>query len=169
MKLCRSFFDLAWVPIIALLFYLEKNNFILLLMIKGTTSLLGVIGNPVSHSSSPAMQNAAILESGLDYVYVPLPVNHATDLEQVLKALPLMGFKGVNVTVPYKEIVIPYLDELRGLAESIGAVNTIICHDGKLIGYNTDAEGFIVALQQEGSISVAGKKASAGWRSRRRS
>ncbi|MCL4262670.1 MAG: shikimate dehydrogenase [Anaerolineae bacterium] len=93
--------------------------------ITGTTQLLGIIGWPVAHSFSPAMHNAALADRGLDYVYVPLPV-HPEEVSTAVSALPTLGFRGVNVTVPHKQAVMPLLDELEDAAQAIGAVNTIV-------------------------------------------
>ncbi|GIK56495.1 MAG: shikimate dehydrogenase [Chloroflexi bacterium] len=95
------------------------------LPITGSTQLLGIIGWPVAHSFSPAMHNAALADRGLDYVYVPLPV-HPDEVSTAVSALPTLGFRGVNVTVPHKQAVMPLLDELEDAAQAIGAVNTIV-------------------------------------------
>ena len=90
--------------------------------INGQTALYGIIGNPVSHSLSPAMHNAAFAELGENSVYLPFPV---LDLEAGIAGLKALGVKGVSVTIPYKEAVIPLLDEIEDVARQIGAVNTI--------------------------------------------
>jgi len=118
-------------------------------MINGATRLVGLIGWPVEHSLSPAMHNAAFAALGLNWVYVPLPVPPGA-LEAAVKGLAALGFRGANVTVPHKQAVMPYLDELTEAARAIGAVNTIIVRDGRLTGDNTDAEGFIRALREGG-------------------
>ena len=115
--------------------------------ISGKTSLVGLIGWPVSHSLSPRMHNAAFAELGLDWTYVPLPVR-PDDVEQALKGLAALNFVGANVTVPHKQAVIRYLDELSEAARITGAVNTIHLKNGKFFGYNTDAIGFLNALQE---------------------
>ena len=125
------------------------------LVISGKTKVCGLIGDPVEHSMSPAMHNAAFRELGLDYIYLPFRVKK----EEVGKAIDGMrafNFRGLNVTIPHKVAVMPLLDELDPLAEKIGAVNTIINNDGKLTGYNTDAGGFLRALLAKG-IEPAGK------------
>jgi shikimate dehydrogenase len=115
--------------------------------INGKTQLIGLIGWPVSHSFSPAMHNAAAEAYGLNWVYVPLPV----DPERVATAvsgLAALGFRGVNVTVPHKQAVMPLLDELSPGAQAIGAVNTIVVgENGRLTGHNTDWSGFLADLQ----------------------
>ena len=114
-------------------------------MITGKTKTLGIIGWPVSHSLSPVMHNAAFTALSLDYSYIPLPI-HPDHLEQGIKGLKSMGFVGANVTIPHKVSIMPYLDELDHSAKLTGAVNTIVIKEGKAIGYNTDAQGFVLSL-----------------------
>lgn len=116
--------------------------------INGKTGLVGLIGWPVGHSFSPAMHNRAFDMTGANLVYVPLPTAR-DDLSAVVRALPKMGFVGANVTIPHKEKVIRFLDEISGDAKLIGAVNTISCVNGILKGYNTDGAGFLSALIEE--------------------
>ncbi|WP_108669575.1 shikimate dehydrogenase [Peribacillus acanthi] len=110
--------------------------------------LYGVIGDPISHSMSPAMHNSAFSDLGIDAYYHPFHVSpeHLKDAVKGLKALNIQGF---NVTVPHKTSIIPLLDEIDPLASAIGAVNTVVKKDGKLIGYNTDGLGFVSALLHE--------------------
>ena len=115
-------------------------------MINGRTQLLGLIGQPVGHSFSPAMHNAAIAALGLNMAYVPLPVA-AERLPDALRGLAALGFRGVNVTVPHKEAVLPYLNAIFPAARVIGAVNTIVIGDGALTGFNTDWSGFLGDLE----------------------
>lgn len=136
-------------------------------MISGTTRLLGVIGDPVAHSRSPRMQNAALRELGLDWAYVPLPVT-ADRLEEALRGLVALGFVGVNVTVPHKEAVARMVDELRPVAEASGSVNTVvIAEDGRLIGDSTDGPAIAEAITSEvgerytGTVTVLGAGGSA--------
>jgi shikimate dehydrogenase len=117
--------------------------------ITGKTSLVGLIGWPVEHSLSPAMHNAAFAELGIDWAYVPLPV-HPDNLQRALKGLAALNFVGVNVTVPHKQAVMRYVDELSDAARLTGAVNTIQIKEGKYYGYNTDAYGFLHALVEAG-------------------
>jgi shikimate dehydrogenase len=123
--------------------------------ISGTTHKVGLIGWPVGHSFSPEIHNAAFSYCKLDYIYVPLPVE-PSQLEQAVHGLKALGFSGANVTIPHKIAVMEYLDAIDDTARLAGAVNTIVVERGKLIGYNTDARGFITALQQNG-FAVHGK------------
>ena len=136
-------------------------------MISGTTRLLGVIGDPIAHSRSPRMQNAALQALGLNWAYVPLPVK-AANLESVLRGLQAVGFVGVNVTVPHKEAVAQLVDELRPTAQASGSVNTVIfAEDGRLIGDSTDGPAIAAAIASEieetyrGSVLVLGAGGSA--------
>jgi len=119
-------------------------------MIDGRTRLVGVMGWPVEHSLSPQMHNAAFDALGLNWRYLPFPV--APDQVGVaLAGLRALGLAGVNVTVPHKQAVIPYLGSLTDAAQAIGAVNTIwVDDDGVLRGDNTDAYGFLAALREVG-------------------
>ena len=113
--------------------------------------LVGLIGWPVGHSKSPAMHNAAFSAAGVDGYYALLPV-HPDRVGEAVAGLRALGFRGANVTVPHKQAVIPFLDELTPEARAIGAVNTIIVReDGALIGTNTDAAGFWQDLQELGA------------------
>jgi len=123
--------------------------------INGSTKILGLFGNPVKHSFSPAMHNAAIENLGINFVYLPLHVEN--DIETAVKAVKAINFSGVNVTIPYKEKVIPFLDEFTEEAKNIGAVNTIINENGKLVGDNTDGRGFIRSLKENLQFDVTGK------------
>jgi shikimate dehydrogenase len=117
--------------------------------ITGKTKICGLIGDPIEHTVSPAMHNAAFKALGLDFLYLPFKVKPA-DLEQAVAGLRALNIAGVNVTIPHKVAVIPRLDALDPLAERIGAVNTIVNREGVLTGFNTDAEGFIRALEENG-------------------
>lgn len=116
-------------------------------MISGTTNLLGVIGWPVKHSFSPLMHNTVLEHVGIDCVYLPLPVETG-NLQKAVDGIKSLGFIGANVTVPYKEEIMQYLDEIDLDAQRVGAVNTIVVKNGKLIGYNTDIGGFKAALSR---------------------
>lgn len=119
-------------------------------MINGSTKKVGVMGWPISHTLSPLMHNAAFAAVGLNYVYLPLAVK-PEDLGKAVKGLPALDFSGINVTIPHKVSVMQYLDEIEPGARLIGAVNTIVVREGKLIGSNTDADGFIAALKEQGA------------------
>lgn len=125
--------------------------------IKGTTRLVGLFGDPVEHTFSPAMHNAAFEELGLDYVYLPFEV-HPGDLEAAVGSLIPLGIRGVNVTVPHKEKVIPFLDEIAREARLIGSVNTIAVRDRRLKGHNTDAYGFETSLRNDMGFDLRSKK-----------
>lgn len=111
--------------------------------------LVGLLGWPIAHSLSPALHNRAFRQAGLNWRYLLLPV--APDhLAEVVAGLVGRGFVGANVTAPYKQAVIPLLDELAPEAEAIGAVNTLVVRQGRLIGHNTDASGFLSSLTRAG-------------------
>jgi shikimate dehydrogenase len=118
-------------------------------LITGRTTLVGVMGYPVEHSCSPAMHNAAFAALGLDWAYVPLPV-YPDHVGEAVRGLRAMGFAGANVTVPHKQAVLPHLDDLSYTAQVVGAVNTVVVQDGVLYGDNTDAAGFLAALNEAG-------------------
>ncbi len=125
--------------------------------ITARTNVLCVIGHPIEHSMSPIMHNAALKDLSLDYVYVAfnIPPN---DLKKAVLGFKMFSIKGINVTIPHKENIIPYLDEIDPLAEKIGAVNTIKNEGKYLIGKNTDASGAKKALLDAG-CEITGKKA----------
>jgi shikimate dehydrogenase len=123
--------------------------------ISGKTKICALIGDPVEHTMSPAMHNAAFKKLGLDYLYIPLRVAPG-ELPQAVAGLKALNVAGFNVTIPHKVAVMPLLAGLDPLAEKIGAVNTVVNKDGKLRGYNTDAEGFFRVLLEQG-ISPQGK------------
>jgi quinate/shikimate dehydrogenase (NAD+) len=112
--------------------------------------LLGLIGSPIKSSAAPLMHEAAAAAAGLRAHYRLIDIAGADQsmLRAVLGGVRLLGFSGVNVTFPYKEAVVPLLDSLTDTAAAIGAVNTVVVRDGKLIGHNTDATGFARAFSQ---------------------
>jgi len=118
-------------------------------MISGKTKVCGVIGDPIEHTMSPVMHNAAFKELGLDYLYVSFRVRKE-ELGKAVESIRALNIRGLNVTTPHKVAIIPFLDELDPLVERIGAVNTIVNDDGVLTGYNTDATGFLQALLDKG-------------------
>jgi shikimate dehydrogenase len=119
-------------------------------LVSGTTQVIGIIGDRVSHSLSPRLHNAAFAALELDYVYVPLPVRRE-DVGAAVLGLAALGFRGANVTIPHKAAVIPFLDEISEDARLADAVNTITVDGARLHGYNTDVEGVRGAL-----VAVAG-------------
>jgi shikimate dehydrogenase len=124
--------------------------------ITGKTKITGLFGYPVEHTLSPAMHNAAFEYLGMDYCYVPFLV-HPNFIGEAVGAVRTLNMVGVNITVPHKESVISLLDSIDDEAMFIGAVNTIVHHEDRLAGYNTDGRGFVRSLA-ENHISVAGKK-----------
>jgi shikimate dehydrogenase len=119
-------------------------------------ALVGIFGYPVTHSRSPAMHNAAFRALKLNYYYLPFAVTPA-GLADAVRAIRALGLAGVNLTIPHKERVLPYLDELSAEARRIGAVNTVVNHRGRLIGHNTDGRGFLLALQAVWKMSLRGR------------
>ncbi|MBQ2900439.1 MAG: shikimate dehydrogenase [Agathobacter sp.] len=124
--------------------------------ISGHTRLLALIGSPVGHSGSPAMYNYSFEKLGLDYAYVAFDVKE-DGVKDALNAMRLFQMRGMNVTMPDKVEAARYMDALSPAAQIIGAVNTIVNEDGKLIGYMTDGEGFVNNLKDHG-VSIVGKK-----------
>lgn len=115
-------------------------------MINAKTKLCCIIGNPVEHSLSPQLHNAAYESLGLNYVFLAFRVS---DVKSALLGFKELGVRGISVTVPYKLEVMKYLDKLDDVARQIGAVNTIINDNGKLIGTNTDWIGALKALEEK--------------------
>ncbi|MEN6326273.1 MAG: shikimate dehydrogenase [Syntrophomonas sp.] len=113
------------------------------------TTILGLIGRPLKHSLSPLMHNLTFKHMGINSSYIPFEVVPER-LADVMTAIRTLNLRGVNVTIPYKEEVIPYLDELSPEAAACGAVNVISHENGRLIGYNTDGQGFVAALEEVG-------------------
>ncbi len=126
--------------------------------IDGETRLVGIMGWPVAHTMSPAMQNAAFRALEMNWRYVPLPVRPA-DIRDALAGLRALGFRGCNLTLPHKETALLFLDELSEGADAIRAVNTVVVReDGALFGENTDAIGFREDLKAHG-VEAVGKRA----------
>lgn len=119
--------------------------------------LLGVMGDPIGHSKSPTMHNAAITALGLSGAYVPLHVR-PEGLGEAIQAVKALGFRGVNVTIPHKVEVMKYLDVVDEGARQIGAVNTIVNDNGTLKGYNTDGIGYVRSLKDEACPDLKGKR-----------
>lgn len=119
------------------------------------THLCGVLGNPVEHSLSPAIHNAAFQHLGLNFVYLAFRVE---DLEGAIRGIRALGnLRGFSVTIPHKVALIPLLDEIEPTARHIGSVNTIAKEGDRLIGYNTDASGALTALRR-GGIELRGQR-----------
>jgi shikimate dehydrogenase len=128
--------------------------------INASTKLVGLIGWPVSHSVSPAMHNAAFEALGLDWRYIPLPVDPQLPdaVRRAVCGLAALGMAGANVTVPHKQAVMAFVDRLLPAAQAIGAVNTLVVEaDGSLMGDNTDAAGFVADLAEHG-VEPAGRR-----------
>jgi shikimate dehydrogenase len=121
-----------------------------------TTKVVGLIGHPIAHSLSPVIHNHLYRSLGLDMVYHAFDVR-PNQVEEAVKGFKALGFLGFNVTVPYKETIFKLLEHIDNEAKIIGAVNTIKIDNGKLIGYNTDGQGFLQSLGQSG-FSVYGTK-----------
>lgn len=125
-------------------------------MIDTHTQVVGVIGWPVEHSLSPAMHNAALRHMGLNWVYLAFAVPPERVAEAVA-AVRGLGLVGLNVTIPHKQAAAEHLDELDDAARALEAVNTIVRRENRLVGYNTDAQGFLRALEEQGH-TVAGRR-----------
>lgn len=125
--------------------------------ITGKTKVTGIIGYPLTYTLSPLMHNRAFKVCGLNYKYLAFVVEKG-HLKSAIDGIRALNIKGVNITMPHKEAVISLLDGISKEAEIIGAVNTINNEDGRLIGYNTDAEGFTSSLKEE-DFNPAGKQA----------
>ncbi|GAB4241922.1 MAG: shikimate dehydrogenase [Thermoleophilia bacterium] len=126
--------------------------------ITAATGLVVLLGHPVGHSRSPLMHNAAFEQTGIDLVYLAFDV-HPEDLARAIGAFRALGWAGANLTIPHKETVIPLLDSLDPLAEQVGAVNTIVVREKKLIGHNTDVSGFLEGLESGWGRSARGASA----------
>ena len=117
--------------------------------IQQSTSLAGIIGWPISHSSSPKIHNYWLSTYGLDGVYLPFAVN-PKNFKKAIHSLFSLGIVGVNITIPFKEIALYEMDELDTTAKEIGAVNTVVVkNNGCLLGKNTDGEGFLENLREK--------------------
>ena len=125
--------------------------------LKNTTRKLCVIGDPVLHSKSPLIQNAMIGELGLDYIYLCQPIPRGQG-GRWLEAATVAGYAGFIATMPFKEELLPLMDQVEPFAQLCGAVNTVCIKDGKYYGYNTDGPGFLMALADLG-VDPKGKRA----------
>lgn len=125
--------------------------------INGNTEIYGIIGYPVRHTFSPLMHNAVFESLGINAVYLPFEVK-PKDLKSVIPYMKSFGVRGLNVTIPHKENVLEYLDEIDKEAALIKAVNTIVNRNGRLKGFNTDGRGFVGSLREGFGISPRGKR-----------
>lgn len=124
--------------------------------ISGTTTLIGLLANPIKHSFSPKMHNAAFRELGLDYAYLAFEITDE-QLEAAVYGLKAMNARGCNVSMPYKQKIMKYMDKLTLISELSGAVNTVINDNGVLTGHSTDGSGYMNSLKDAG-FDVIGKK-----------
>lgn len=124
--------------------------------ITGTTKLTGLIGNPVEHTVSPVLHNSLFNAMGINGVYVPLRV-HTGNLKDAVRGLKASEFIGFNVTIPYKEEILEYVDEVSEEVKQLGTANTVKIVNGKLYGFNTDADGFVRAFQNQTGTSFKQK------------
>lgn len=125
-------------------------------MVTSKTKIYGLLGYPVKHSLSPLIHNAAFKTKGIDACYLCFETK-PEDIKQAIDGIRALNIQGVNLTIPHKEIAVPYLDEIDKDAEIIGAINTIVRRKNRLIGYNTDAEGFIKALKKDLKLDLKRK------------
>ena len=116
--------------------------------VKATTSIYGIFGHPVKHSLSPDMHNSAFNELGLDSVYVAFDIE-PENIGEATNSIRTMGIKGINITIPHKQTIIPFLDEVSPDATLTGAVNTVKNEEGRLSGFNTDVGGFLRAIRED--------------------
>lgn len=120
--------------------------------------LYGVIGDPISHSLSPAMHNKELEELGIDAYYHPFRIE-GKDLKTAVEGMKVIGISGFNVTIPHKTAIIPFLDRIDPLAEAIGAVNTVVREEGLFVGYNTDGAGFVESIKENWKKDLTGESA----------
>lgn len=125
--------------------------------IDGRTKLSGIVGYPLDYTLSPVIQNAAFVHLGLNWCYLPLKVAEP-DFAQVFRCLGALGFQGFNVTMPYKEQAMSFVDEVDSVAEMAGALNTVVMKDKTWVGYNTDVEGFLLSLKNKADYDPAKKR-----------
>jgi shikimate dehydrogenase len=124
--------------------------------ISGKTRVCGVIGDPIEHTLSPTIHNAAFNHLNLDFVFLAFRVK-AADLEKAIQGMRGLGIHGLNVTMPHKSTVISFLDEVDPIVKFLGSANTILNKDGRLSGFNTDGVGALKALRENG-VELSEKK-----------
>lgn len=127
------------------------------MQLDGTTQLVGVFGSPITHTASPAMHNAAFAALNMNWVYIAAHVE-PVHLRNALIGIRDMNFRGVNLTVPHKILALDLMDEIDPEARQLGAVNTVVVADGRLVGHNTDGYGFTKAIQEDFNLTLAGKR-----------
>jgi shikimate dehydrogenase len=124
--------------------------------ISGKTTVCGVIGDPIEHTLSPIIHNAAFESLKIDYIFLAFKVR-AGEVENAMSGIRALNVHGLNVTMPHKNAVVKYLDQIDPTAKTIASVNTILNKDGRLLGFNTDGVGALNALEQNG-VKPRGKK-----------
>ncbi len=124
--------------------------------VSGTTKLTGLIGNPVEHTVSPVLHNTLFNMMGQNGIYIPMKPDRRS-LKDAVAGLKAAGFAGFNVTIPFKEAILEYLDESSEEVRLLGTANTVHIKDGRLIGHNTDGDGFIRAFEKQTGTSLKGK------------
>jgi shikimate dehydrogenase len=128
-----------------------------MMAISGKTQVCGVIGDPIEHTLSPTIHNAAFNHLKLDFVFLAFNVK-AAELENAMRGMQGLGIHGLNVTMPHKNTVIAYLDEVDSTVKFLGSANTILNKDGKLYGFNTDGTGALKALRENGVEKLSEQK-----------
>jgi shikimate dehydrogenase len=124
--------------------------------VSGSTKLTGLIGNPIEHTVSPVLHNTLFSMMGINGIYVPIKPDREC-LGDAIAGLKAAGFAGFNVTIPFKEAILEYLDEASDEVRLIGAANTVSIRDGRLIGHNTDGDGFIRAFRKQTGTDIRQK------------
>jgi len=122
-------------------------------MITTQTKKFAVIGDPIAHSASPKMHNSVFNTINIDGIYLAMHIT-PSQLKSTLPALKTLGFQGINVTIPHKETILNYCDTIDDLAQTIGAINTVVLKNNQWHGYNTDAPGFIYAIETQNNFSL---------------
>jgi shikimate dehydrogenase len=125
--------------------------------IDGSTKIVGVFGSPITHTASPAMQNAAFAALQMNWVYVAFRVE-PQNLRSALAGARDMGLTGVNLTLPHKIIALDIVDEVHSEARRLGSINTVLMEHGRLRGFNTDGYGFAKAIEEEFNLTLEGRR-----------
>ena len=124
--------------------------------VNGSTKLTGLIGNPVEHTVSPVLHNTLFLRMGLNGIYIPIKPERDC-LGQAVAGLKAAGFTGFNVTIPFKEAILEHLDDVSSEVRLLGTANTVHINKGRLVGYNTDGDGFIHGFRKQTGAELVGK------------